>query len=479
MHLTFLGATDTVTGSRFLVGHDRVRILIDCGLFQGLRDLRRRNWLPFPVPPDSIDALILTHAHIDHSGYVPALIKQGFRGRVFCTAATADLCAILWPDAGHLQEEEAEYRNRKGATRHHPALPIYTARDGERALKALSSRPMGQPFKPASGLTASFTPAGHILGSAYVRLSDGRHTLTFSGDVGRPRDLLMQPPAPLTATDYLVLESTYGDRRHDPADPADTLESLIRDTAARGGVVVIPAFAVGRAQTVLHMLDAAMTADRIPDLPVYLDSPMAIDATDIFCRHADEHRLDADACRSMCRRARFTATVEESKAIAATHGPKVIVSASGMASGGRVLHHLRHYLPDAANTVVFVGFQAAGTLGARLVTGERVARIFGQDHQVNARIAYLDGLSAHADGGELVDWIASADPPPRKTFLVHGEAAGREGLRDGINSTLGWNVVLPAYQQTFDLDAGGRPLAVRRRSRRKRPERRPHRGPSA
>lgn len=461
MQLTFFGATDTVTGSRFLVEREGVRILVDCGLFQGARDIRRRNWARFPVPPESIDALVLTHAHIDHSGYVPALIQQGFRGRVHCTPLTRDLCEILWPDSGHLQEEEADFRNRHGATRHRPARPIYTARQGEQALERISVHPPGKVFEPAKGLFVSFSPVGHILGASYVRVSDKQQTVTFSGDVGRPDDPIMRAPTPLAATDYLVLESTYGNRRHGEEDPAEELSQQVAETFARGGVVVIPAFAVGRAQTILYFLQQAMARGRIPSAPIFLDSPMAIDATDIFCEHTDEHRLDEADCQHMRDRVEFTATVDESRAIARRHGPMVIVSASGMASGGRVLHHLRHYLPDPDNAVVFVGFQAAGTLGARLVAGERVARIFGNDYPVRAHVGYIDSLSAHADGDELVDWIGTLDTPPRRTFLVHGETEGREALRERIEADLSWDVTLPTHGQTFDLDRN-RPLARRR-----------------
>lgn len=452
MKLTFFGATDTVTGSRFLIEHNNKSVLIDCGLFQGPRPIRERNWHTFPVSPHKIDAIVLTHAHIDHSGYIPALVKQGFQGKVFCTRATRELCEILLPDSGRLQEEEANYRNRHGATKYHPALPVYTEDDAHRALKSFKVQKTGKAFAPVAGLEASFSRVGHILGAAYIHLSDGHRSVTFSGDVGRLDDPIMNPPEPLRPTDYLVLESTYGDRRHETEDPALVLEEVVCKTAEGGGVVLIPSFAVGRAQLIQHLLAQAMDAGRIPDLPIYLDSPMAINATELFCAFPAEHSLGTEDCRTLDDRVTYTRSVKESKAIFADHGPKIIISASGMATGGRVLHHLRHYLPDESNTILIVGFQAANTRGAGLERGDAEVRIFGEDVPVKAQVISIEGLSAHADYEELTTWISALKGPPRKLFLVHGEPESRIAFGKHLEQTLGWNIELPEFGRSFVLD---------------------------
>ncbi len=451
MKLTFLGATDTVTGSRYLVEQNGSRLLVDCGLFQGSRPIRERNWQSFPVRPASIDAVVLTHAHIDHSGYLPALVKRGFKGRIYCTSGTKSLCEILLPDSARLQEEEADYRNRHGATRYHPALPLYSVQDAERSLGFFSTQKLDRPFKPVAGLSATFSYAGHIPGSACIQLNDGQTTVTFSGDVGRPDDLLMRPPEPLRGTDYLVLESTYGNRRHDETNPAEVLEEAIRKTVKRGGVVVIPAFAVGRTQLILYLLTEAMSAGRIPVLPIFLDSPMAIDATELFCHYTSEHRLDIDSCRAMSARITYTRTVDQSKAIHKQQGPRIIVSASGMATGGRILHHLSKYLPDPRNIVIIVGYQAEGTRGAALERGARQVRILGQDIPVQAEIVTVDGLSAHADYQELTAWVSALPQAPLMTYLTHGEPESRNRFKQHLEQTLGWNIELPKLNQTCEL----------------------------
>ena len=359
----FLGATDTVTGSRYLVETDNARVLVDCGLFQGYKRLRERNWASPPFEPKTIDAVILTHAHIDHSGYLPRLAKQGFAGRVHCTKGTRDLLRVLLPDAGYLQEEDARRANKYGYTRHHPAEPLYTREDGERCLSQLSAHAFAESFEPVPGVTVSFGRAGHIIGSACVSLSTGERIITFSGDVGRAQDPIMKPPAPLGPTDYLVIESTYGDRRHPAEDVSEVLARIVKETAARGGVLLVPAFAVGRAQHLLYLLSRLEAAQRIPHLPVYLDSPMSIDATGIFCGHEEDHRISEAECRAMCRAASYARTPEDSKAIDRQSGPMIVISASGMATGGRILHHLRRFLPEERNTVLLVGYQTAGTRG--------------------------------------------------------------------------------------------------------------------
>jgi metallo-beta-lactamase family protein len=352
MQLQFLGATGTVTGSRYLVRSKQATVLIDCGLFQGYKQLRLRNWDPFPVSPAALDAVVLTHAHLDHSGFLPALIRDGFRGKVFCSEATYDLCKILLTDSAHLLEEEAEYANRRGFSKHHPAAPLYTQADAERALKQFAPVAFEREMDVGSGLRATLRRTGHILGAASVSLTDGSTRLAFSGDLGRPTDLIMEPPDPLTDTDYLVLESTYGNRLHDGRDTMQKLAEIIRETAGRGGVTIIPAFAVGRAQTILYMLHQLKQDKRIPaTLPVFLNSPMAVDATEIYQRHMADHRLSPAICRAMYQSVHVVNSAEESIALNRRQIPMVIIAASGMATGGRVLHHLRAFGPDPRNSM--------------------------------------------------------------------------------------------------------------------------------
>lgn len=451
MRVTFLGATGTVTGSRFLVTVSRRRILVDCGLFQGFKQLRLRNWMPLPINPATIDAVVLTHAHIDHSGYLPVLVKQGFAGPVFCSSGTRDLCGILLPDSGFLQEEEAQYANRHGYSKHTPALPLYTKLDAERALAHLVPIDYDKVHDLGSGLTMRLAPAGHLLGSSFVSLTLDRLTVTFSGDLGRPHDPIMRAPTALSAADYLVIESTYGDRRHDPADPEDAIAEVINRTAARGGVVLIPAFAVGRAQTMLYYLDRLKSAKRIPDIPVFLNSPMAVDATGVYCAHQREHRLTPDQCRAMGRVARFVNDVQESKRLNAREGPMILISASGMATGGRVVHHLKAFAPDPKNTILFVGYQVPGTRGAALVAGAKSVKIHGAYVSVNAEVVALNNLSAHADADEIMAWLKQFRAPPRQTFITHGEPAAADALRHRIEEELRWPCRIPEYREVARL----------------------------
>lgn len=450
MELTFLGAAGTVTGSRFLLSHGAHRLLVDCGLFQGLKQLRLRNREPFPVPPGEIEEVILTHAHLDHSGYLPLLVRNGFRGPVHCTPATADLCGILLPDSGYLQEEEAARANRYGYTKHRPALPLYTREDAGRSLDHLRTVELGRDVETAGGLRFRFGRAGHILGSATV-LVTGPRTIAFSGDLGRPRDPLLKPPEPIRAADYLVLESTYGDRVHRREDPGDTLADVVNRTVARGGVVIIPSFAVGRAQSVLYHLALLRARGRIPRVPVYVDSPMAVDATRIFRTHADEHRLTTPQVVAMRQIATIANTPDESKAIDRDDDPKIIISASGMATGGRVLFHLARFAPDARNTVLFVGYQAAGTRGAAMLAGAKEIKIHGAYVPVRAEVAVLDGMSAHADRDEILEWLGGFECPPRQTFLVHGEPAAADALRLRIQDRLGWKVKVAEHGERVAL----------------------------
>ncbi len=452
MQLQFLGGVGTVTGSKYLVETGGRRILVDCGLFQGLKQLRLRNWDRFPVEPASLDAVILTHAHLDHSGYLPLLARNGFEGPVFCTAATRDLCSILLPDSGYLQERDAEYANRHGFSKHKPARPLYTKAEAVASLSLFQPRDFETPFDAAAGMSARFRPAGHILGAALVELAASRTTLLFSGDLGRPGSATMVDPAVVRQADFVIVESTYGDRTHAAVDPEDVLADVIGRTAGRGGVVLIPTFAVGRVQSILYHLLRLKAARRIPDLPVFLDSPMAVDASDIFCNHVGEHRLTPELCRALCGVARYVTRAEESQALDRDRFPKVILAASGMATGGRVLHHLKVFAPDPKHTILFTGFQAAGTRGAAMVAGAPSVKIHGGDVPVRAEVANLDALSAHADREEILTWLGRFESPPRIAFITHGEPAAADAFRQAIGERLGWTCRVPAYLERIDLE---------------------------
>lgn len=451
MKLRFLGATGTVTGSKYLLEHGGARVLIDCGLFQGLKQLRLRNRAEFAVPPSSIDAVVLTHAHIDHTGYLPVLVRDGFRGTVYCTASTLDLCRILLPDSGYLQEEEARYANRKGFSRHHPALPLYTLEDAQRALEHLMPMAFDRSFDLPGDITIRFGRAGHILGAAFVLATSPGGAVLFSGDLGRPGDVLLHPPAEPPGADIVVLESTYGDRRHPAEDPADAVAEVVTRTAARGGVVLIPSFAVGRTQTLLHHLARLRADKRIPPLPVFVDSPMASDATDVLLAHPADHRLSPDDVAALEAIAKVTHSVEESKAIDARRGPMIVISASGMATGGRVLHHLKVFAPHHRNTILFSGFQAAGTRGAAMLGGAETIRIHGGDIPVRAEVRALDGLSAHADADELIAWVRRMPDAPHRVYLTHGEPAAAAALRLRIQNELQWEAEVPEYRQVASV----------------------------
>ena len=452
MKLTFLGGTGTVTGSKYCVEHGNARVLVDCGLFQGYKQLRLRNWSPLPVPAGSLDAVVLTHAHIDHSGWLPLLVRHGFRGRVYCTEATFELCKLLLADCAHLQEEEAAYANRHGYSRHHPALPLYTREDAAAALTRFEVVAFRHEFAPARGFTARFDHAGHILGAALVTLRAGSRSIVFTGDLGRPHDPIMRAPVAIEQADCLVLESTYGDRRHDAGDPGDQLAHAISRTASRGGVVVVPAFAVARAQAILFHLNAQKAAQAIPRLlPVYLDSPMAQDVTDLYVRFHGEHRLSAEQCSRMCLVAHFVTTPEESRRIDEQAFPAVVVAASGMATGGRVLHHLKRFAPDPRATILLTGFQAAGTRGAALQAGAREIKIHGSYVPVRAEVVTIGSLSAHADYLEILQWLRGFKSAPHATYLTHGEPAAADALRVRIQDALGWTCTVPDYLASMEL----------------------------
>lgn len=451
MEITFLGATGTVTGSKFLVATASKFVLVDCGLFQGFKQLRLRNWAPLPVKPKLIDAVILTHAHIDHSGYIPLLVKKGYRGRIYCTSATRDLCAILLPDSGHLQEEEARYANKHGYSKHKPALPLYTEKDAELSLRRFTPIDFGRNFNLGDNLITHLSPSGHILGSAFVLLRDSRTSILFSGDIGRPNDPIMVAPSIVRKANYLVIESTYGDRRHDPTDPQVALASIINRTIKRRGVIVVPAFAVGRAQSLLYYIHLLKKSKAIPNIPVFLNSPMAANVNHVFHDHLGEHRLTPPQCEAMCNAAHIVNSVEESKALNNRKGPMILIAASGMATGGRVLHHLEAFAPDPRNTILFVGFQAGGTRGEAIVNGAESVKIHGKYVSVRAEIAIIDNLSAHADYAEIMDWLGHFDAPPRQTFITHGEPVAADALRHRIEEQLNWNCRVPEYQEMFKL----------------------------
>ena len=452
-----MGAARTVTGSKHLLEVDGGRILVDCGLFQGLKALRLRNWQPLPVPADSIQSVIVTHAHLDHCGYLPRLVNQGFRGRIFCTPATSELAKIVLADAAHLQEEDAERANRKGYTRHHPALPLFTTADAFRAMALLQPVGYERPMPVAPGVTAEFINAGHLLGSSFVRVvvqPSGR-TILFGGDLGRFGRPILPDPAPVAEADVLLVESTYGDRRHEQDDNGERLAGIIRDTAARGGKLVIPSFALGRVEELLYWIGRLEDERRIPSQPVYVDSPMAARVLEIYRGRLEE--LDPSirttaagaAIERLCAFCTDTlevvTSIQASRAIQESRRPSIVISASGMATGGRVLHHLERLLPDARNTVLFAGYQTAGTRGRTLLEGAATVHIHGRDVPVAARVEGLDSMSAHADAGEILRWLGGFRRPPTLTCLVHGEPAPMDALRAAIERELGWTVQTPDH----------------------------------
>ncbi len=450
MKITFLGATGTVTGSKYLVESGARRILVDCGLFQGYKQLRLRNWRPLPVEARSIDAVLLTHAHIDHSGYLPILVRQGFAGKVYCTRATADLLRIMLPDSGHLQEEEARLANRHGYSKHRPALPLYDVAEALRALESLVPVDYEADLDLGEQVRGRFTLAGHILGAAMIRLETPKGSVLFSGDVGRPYDPIMLPPGVTAAADALVVESTYGDRRHPAVDAQAELADAINSAAARGGVIVVPAFAVGRAQTVLWLVSRLKAQRAIPDLPVFLNSPMATNVTQIYGRYLGEHRLSLAQCEAMSTAASYVNSAEDSKALNLRHGPMMIVSASGMATGGRVLHHLEAFAPDPRNMILLTGFQSGGTRGASLAAGEGSIKIHGRFVPVRAEVRQLTSASAHADGDELLDWMRRLGWTPLRVFVTHGEPPAADRLRQRVQTELRWAAEVPDYLEAVE-----------------------------
>lgn len=449
--LTFLGGAGTVTGSKHLLTHGDKRLLVDCGLFQGLKNLREINWKHLPIQARSIDAVVLTHAHLDHCGYLPRLVKDGFGGPIYATPATRELAALILRDSAHLQERDAELANRKGFSKHHPALPLYGKDEAERAIKAMVKVPLHKPTRLREDSTLLLRRAGHILGAASAQLDVGGRRILFSGDIGRYDDPVMHDPEAVPEADYVVIESTYGNRRHEAADPVQALTAVVERTVQRGGTVVIPAFAVGRAQSLIYFLWKMRQRKALQQLPVYLDSPMAASASALLHKYAHEHRLDVGEYEAACAAVQYVTTTEESKLLSANREPKVILSASGMATGGRVLHHIAAFAPAPENTLLFSGFQAAGTRGRKLLDGGREVRIHGQWIPVNAEVTELPMLSAHADGDELMRWLGALRRPPGRVFIVHGEPSASEALRERIERELRWPATVPLQDQEFPL----------------------------
>ncbi|PIE18410.1 MAG: MBL fold metallo-hydrolase [Proteobacteria bacterium] len=440
MEVTFHGAVGTVTGSRFMVSTATTKVLIDCGLFQGVKVLRRRNRRPPTFDAAELDAVVLTHAHVDHSGYLPALLERGFDAPVYATAPTCDLCQILLRDAGRLQEEEARYANRKGYSRHSPARPLYTEQDAIAVLDRFEARPWLEPFT-VGDLCFEYLPAGHILGAASVRVSDeAGHSVLFSGDLGRDDDLIMYPPVEPPRADVVVMESTYGDRLHRDQDPIVQLGAVAKRTLERGGVLLIPAFAVGRAQAMLLALDEVFARGLAPRAPIYLNSPMANAVSALYHTYTQEHRLTKREIDRLFGKVRFIRSESESRDLNRQRGPMVIVSASGMLSGGRVLHHLRAFGPEASTTIVIAGYQAAGTRGRKLLEGAQYIKIHGHSVRINAEVVPINLFSAHGDRDDLTRWLRGLPQPPREVVLVHGEPAAADALRSHLQSELGWHV---------------------------------------
>lgn len=451
MQLTFLGAVHTVTGSKYLLNINSKKILVDCGLFQGYKELRLRNWDSLPVDPHSIDAVIITHAHIDHTGYLPLLVKNGFKGKIYTSTGTKALCSILLIDSGHLQEEEARLANRYGYSKHKPALPLYTEEEARTALTHFEAVDFGVPHHLFDACSFELYRAGHIIGASFVKIKNGNTSILFSGDIGRPHDPVMQAPTIIEEADYIVMESTYGDRLHDTTNPLPQIARVINQTIKRGGSIIIPAFAVGRAQSLLYYISQLKKSGEIPDVPVYLDSPMAINASHILCSHKKDHHLTEEQCRELCNVAKYVSAPNESKQLDINKTPKIIISASGMLEGGRILHHIKVYGPDPKNSILITGYQANGTRGALVARGDRSIKFHGEQVAINAHVEVMTSGSAHADYREMLDWLNHFKKPPKKVFITHGEHSSAVSFKEHIEKELGWSCVVPDYLDKVEL----------------------------
>lgn len=450
MKITFFGAVEEVTGSRYLVSHNDRHILVDCGMFQGPRETYERNYKPFPIDPGTIDAIVLTHAHIDHTGYIPALIKQGFKGSIYCSKGTYALCSLLLLDSGAIQEYKAKKRIQQDSHRK-PLGPLYTVHDAETSLRFFKPTDYDTAITLGS-LTVTLVRSGHILGSAFVRVSDGSHTLTFSGDLGRPEQLILKSPPPLTQTDYLVLESTYGDRLHKDEDTLHRISEVVHATVAKKGILIIPSFAVERTESILYCLYQLREQKAIPDIPIFLNSPLAIRVAELLCDFKEEYKFSSALCKDMRSIATYTQTPKESIQLEHITPPAIIIAGSGMADGGRILFHLEQFIADSKNTVLFVGYQAHGTLGNLLVHGAETITINNKRYAVRADIEKLETLSAHADYEEILNWLEHFAHAPKKVFLTHGEIKASQALQRKIEECFGWKVIIPTYGESFDLD---------------------------
>lgn len=450
--LRFLGATETVTGSKYLVETKNLKVLVDCGLFQGYKHLRLRNWEPFPIPPESIDVILITHAHLDHSGYVPAIVKAGYKGKVLMTQGTFELCKILWADSAKIFEEDTERANRKGYTKHKPAKTLFSLEDVDRALSRVEVIDFNKEIHLAADVEAKFIHAGHILGAAQIVLRVAGKTIHFTGDLGRQHDPLMMPPADFPGADILVCESTYGDSRHSPEDPEDQLQEILSKVIDRGGTAVIPAFAVGRTQSLMLHIWRLIEKGRIPQVPVYLNSPMAASVTSLYHKHKEEHQIDLDEFDQMYKSVRIVQDVQESKALNELEDPKIIIAASGMMTGGRVLHHVAKFGTSSKNAILFSGYQAGGTRGRLLLDGAKTVRIFKNDVPIRAEIYSLDSLSAHMDSMEILTWLKTSPTIPTMTYLTHGEPTASDRLRFEIGDQLGWPVKVAMLTDVIDID---------------------------
>lgn len=451
MQLTFLGAVHTVTGSKYLLTINSKNILIDCGLFQGHKELRLRNRQKLPIDPSDIDAVIITHAHIDHTGYLPVLVKNGYKGKIYSSAGTKALCSVLLPDSGYLQEEEARFANTQGYSKHKPALPLYTEEDARKTLTHFEEVEFEVPHVLFDDCSFELYRAGHIIGASFIKVRNRDTSILFTGDIGRPHDPVMQPPTLIEEVDYLVMESTYGDRLHDTTNPLPQIGEIINQTIKRGGSIIVPAFAVGRAQSLLYYIYELKASGVIPNIPVYLDSPMATSATHILCKHMKDHRLTEDQCKNLCEAAKYINTPNESKQLDANKTPKVIISASGMLEGGRVLHHLKVFAPDPKSSILITGYQAAGTRGAKVVKGDREIKIHGEQVPIRAHVEVMSSGSAHADYREMLDWLKHFKSPPKKVFITHGEYNSALSFKGHIESELGWKCVVPDYLDKVEL----------------------------